>query len=182
MSRKYKVRNPEGVYFITCTTVGWVDLFIRQEYKDILVNSLSHCIENKGLVVHAFVIMSSHIHLIVSTTENTLLPNVMRDFKSFTSKMLIREIMQINESRKVWMLLKFEYEAKRQVRGAKYKLWQDGYHPVELLTESMVIQKLDYIHNNPVADRIVDEVEEFVYSSARQYAGKSGLLEIEFVI
>ena len=80
------------------------------------------------------------------------------------------------------MLNKFSYEATRVVRGSKFKLWQDGFHTVELLTPAMVFKKLEYIHNNPVAERIVDEAEDYVYSSARQYAGKVGELQIEFII
>ncbi|PIQ48535.1 MAG: transposase [Cytophagales bacterium CG12_big_fil_rev_8_21_14_0_65_40_12] len=182
MSRKYKANNPEGFYFITCTIIGWVDLFIRQEYKDILINSLNFCIQNKGLKVHAYVIMSSHIHLIVSTEDGIPLSSVIRDFKTFTSKALLKSISDINESRREWMLNKFSYEATRVVRGSKFKLWQDGFHPVELLTPAMAFQKLEYIHNNPVAEKIVDEAEDYVYSSARQYAGKVGELEIEYII
>ncbi len=182
MSRKYKVRNPAGVYFITCTVVGWVDLFTRPTYKDILINSLKYCIDNKGLIVHAYVIMTNHVHLIVSTKEEVLLPNVMRDFKTHTSKKLLEEIKAINESRRQWLLSKFAFEAKRQVRGKNYRVWQDGFHPIELLNGEMVVQKLEYIHNNPVAERIVDETVDYVYSSARQYAGEVGELPIEFII
>ncbi|MGW8123477.1 REP-associated tyrosine transposase [Roseivirga echinicomitans] len=182
MSRKYKANNSEGVYFITCTVIGWVDLFTRPEYKDILIKSLQYCMENKGLHVHAFVIMTSHIHLIVSTNDEIKLPDIIRDFKTFTAKALIKEIQAINESRREWMLNKFRFEAQRKVRGKSYKLWQDGFHPIELLTGEMVFQKLAYIHNNPVSEHIVDEPDHYLYSSARQYAGKEGMLNIEFII
>jgi REP element-mobilizing transposase RayT len=182
MSRKYKAQNPEGLYFITNTVVGWVDLFTRPQYKDILVKSLKFCIENKGLVVHAYVIMTNHVHLIVSTKVGVLLSNVMRDFKTHTSKKLVEEIKAINESRREWLLNKFAFEAKRQARGKDYRLWQDGFHPVELLSAEMVVQKLEYIHNNPVAERWVDEAVHYVYSSARQYADEPGELPVEFLI
>ena len=92
MSEKYKVNNPNGIYFITCTIIGWVDLFTRPEYKDILIQSLKYCIKKKGLLVHAYVIMSSHIHLIVSAKDGAHLPSIIRDFKTFTSKSLLKEI------------------------------------------------------------------------------------------
>ncbi len=182
MSEKYKVNNPNGVYFITCTIIGWVDLFTRPEYKEIIIQSLKYCIKEKGLVVHAYVIMSSHIHLIVSAKDDTHLPSIIRDFKTFTSKSLVKEIQVINESRREWMLNKFKFEANRQKRGRQYKLWQDGFHPVELLTPEMVIQKLDYIHQNPVNERVVDESIDYIYSSARQYADEVGELEVDFLI
>ena len=181
MSEKYKVRNPEGVYFVTCTILGWVDLLIRPEYKDIIINSLKYCKSEKGLLVHAYVIMSSHIHLILSTRNGESLSSIMRDFKRHTAKELIKEIKFINESRREWMLDKFAYEAKRLKRGKEYKVWQDGFHPVELLTATMAEQKLEYIHNNPVTERIVNETVDYVYSSARQYAGESGVLEVELI-
>lgn len=182
MSRKHKVHNPQGVYFITCTIVGWVDLFIRPVYKDIIIKSLKHCIEHKGLNVHAYVIMTSHLHLMVSTKDGIALPSIMRDFKTFTSKQLIREVQLINESRKVWLLNKFAFEANRQKRGKSYKLWQDGYHPKEILSGDMLYQKLEYIHQNPVVERIVDEAKDYVYSSARNYAGLIGELDVDFII
>ena len=182
MSEKYKVHNPEGVYFVTCTITGWVDLFIRPEYKEILITSLRHCIATKGLVVHAYVVMSSHIHLIVSTRDRESLPDIIRDFKRFTSRALVKEVKLVNESRREWMLNKFAYEAKRLKRGKEYKVWQDGFHPIELLSVEMTRKKLEYMHNNPVVERIVDETVDYVYSSARQYAGENGVLEIEFII
>lgn len=182
MSEKYRVRNPEGYYFITCTIVDWVDLFTRPEYKDIIIKSLRYCVSNKGLIVHAYVIMTNHIHLILSSQVGVWLPDIIRDFKTYTSKELLKEIKHLNESRREWMLNKFAFEAKRRKRGKDYKLWQDGFHPVELLSDEVVRQKLEYIHHNPVSDRIVDDTTDYIYSSARQYAGGKGELEVEFII
>ena len=67
MSRNYKFYNPEGIYFVTFTVVRWIDVFTRREYKDILVESLEYCIKNKGLQLYAWVIMSNHVHLIISS-------------------------------------------------------------------------------------------------------------------
>jgi|GEM_PF-5850452 len=64
MSRSYKFHDPEGTYFITFATVEWVDVFTRRAYKNILVDSLKHCQEKKGLLLYAWVIMSNHVHLI----------------------------------------------------------------------------------------------------------------------
>jgi putative transposase len=182
MSRKYKVRNPEGVYFVTSTVIGWVDLFTRPCYKDIIIDSLEFCVEKKGLNLHAFVIMTNHIHLLISAKDGFLLPNIMLDFKTFTSKRLIKEIKAINESRGVWLLNKFSFEANRNVRGKNYKVWQDGFHPIEILSTDMVYDKLEYIHQNPVVQRIVDNPKDYVYSSARNYADEIGEMEIDFII
>jgi REP element-mobilizing transposase RayT len=85
MSEKYKVIDSTVPTFITITIVDWVDLFVRPIYCNILDESLNYCIKEKGLSVHAYVYMSSHIHLIVTAFDGEL-QNVIRDFKKFTSK------------------------------------------------------------------------------------------------
>lgn len=182
MSEKYKVLNPEGTYFITCTIVDWVDLLSRAEYKDIIIDSLKFCQLHKGLIVHAYVIMSNHIHLIASTEDGVRLQDVIRDFKKFTSKRFIEEMNTIHESRKVWLLKKFSFAANRIINGVNYKVWQDGFHPIELDSSDKLEQKLAYIHDNPVSAGIVYEAEDYVYSSASVYAGNSIGMSVELVL
>jgi len=128
MANRYKIRDNLGLYFVTFTIIGWVDLFIRRDYKDCLIDALNYCVKEKGLSVHAYVIMTSHIHLIVSSKEDCDLVATIRDLKRFTSKKLIQLIKEIPESRREWMLNKFSYEANRTKRGADYILWKEGYH------------------------------------------------------
>ena len=97
MGGGYKIDKQDGIYFTTSTVVGWVDLFIRDTYKKILADSLNFCIKYKGLNVHAYVFMSSHIHMVVSANNNNL-SQIMCDFKKFTSTSLIREILTLKES------------------------------------------------------------------------------------
>lgn len=70
MSSKYKVGEDAIAHFVTFSVVGWVDVFSRESYKEIFVNSLKHCQENKGLKLHAWVIMTNHVHLIISSETN----------------------------------------------------------------------------------------------------------------
>ena len=121
MSERYKVINSQTPTFVTITITGWIDLFIRRAYTKILDDSLNYCIKNKGLIVHAYVYMTSHIHLIISS-KNTDLAAIIRDFKRHTSKELIIAIKDINESRREWLLNKFRYKAKRSGRTKNYKL------------------------------------------------------------
>src|ERR1043166_1713633 len=99
MSEKYKFVDKAGIYFVTPTIVGWVDLFTKKEYTEIVLDSLQYCQKEKGLIIHAWCIMSSHLHLIISSKTGNL-PDIMRDFKTFTSKKLIRQINDGAESRK----------------------------------------------------------------------------------
>ncbi|MBN2349519.1 MAG: transposase [Bacteroidales bacterium] len=181
MSHRYKVKNPQGIYFVTITVVDWVDLFIRPVYKHVLIDSLKFCMENKGLVVYAYVIMTSHIHLIVCSNEKNSLENIIRDFKKLTSKKLIEAINENNESRKQWLLKKFEFAANRIKRGEKFRIWKDGFHPIEMFDREILEQKLNYIHENPVINEIVEREEDYKYSSAISYAGGIGQLEVTII-
>jgi putative transposase len=125
--------------------------------------------------------MSSHLHLIVSSRQGEGIAAIVRDFKTFTAKALLREIKETNESRREWMLDMFAAEAERSRRGRQFKLWKDGFHPVELSCNQMKQQRLDYIHRNPVEAGFVEEPAHYLYSSAIDYSGGKGLLPIEFI-
>lgn len=179
MSEKYKVRNSQALYFITSTIVDWVDVFTRPVYKDIIINSWKYCQKEKGLNVHAYVIMTNHFHAIMSS-DKVPLNDIVRDMKKFTSRELIKAIGHYRESRRVWLLKKFRFAAERIKRGAEYKVWQDNFHPIELDTYEMALQKMEYIHQNPVKELIVLEPHHYFYSSAGFYADMdNGLIDIE---
>ncbi len=99
MGHKYAITDKEGVYFITFATVGWIDVFTRKVYKDILVDNLKYCQEKKGLIIYSWCIMSNHVHLIAVAIEHNL-SDILRDFKSYTAKLLIKAIVENAESRR----------------------------------------------------------------------------------
>lgn len=183
MSDQYQARDPEGIYFLTFTIVDWVDIFTRQSYKEIIVNSLKYCQLKKGLKLYAYCLMTNHLHLIATVYEGfeIKLFEIIRDFKKFTNRAIIEEINAGEESRKKWLLNKFEFAAKYSSRAENYKVWQDGYHAIELITPDFTFQKLDYIHQNPVRAGIVSEPENYLYSSASNYHGLGGPVEIELL-
>ncbi len=180
MSRKYKFRNSEAVYFVTFATVNWIDVFTRPMYKDILVESLNYCIEKKGLIVYAWVIMSNHVHLVIEQKANPL-EDVMRDLKKFTAKKILQAIVENpQESRKDWMLWMFERAGTRNSNNSKYQFWQQHNQPEELSSKAFAIESaIDYIHDNPVKAGFVDRQENYPYSSAIDFAGGKGLVNIE---
>ena len=179
MSKKYKFHNPDGIYFINLTITDWVDLFTKPEYSNIVLNSLKFCQENKGLVLHAWCIMPSHLHLIVSRNGNKSLSEIIRDFKRFTSIEIVKNINKSNDSRKNWMIDRFKVSAEKIKRVQHFKVWQDGNHPVEFDSNELLDQRLEYTHQNPVKSFFVWEAEDYVYSSAIDYAGEKGLLDID---
>jgi putative transposase len=178
LSDKCKIRDNNKAYFITSTVVGWVDVFTRPNHKMLIVKSLGHCIKNKGLTIYAWCLMSSHLHLICRAKEGFHLSDILRDFKSYTSKKIIEQIKNEPESRREWMLDYFLKACEHLKTGQKYKLWQDGNHSEEIFSNSFLYEKLDYLHNNPVKEMIVENAWDYLYSSARNYADKEGLLDV----
>lgn len=177
----YKIRNKEGIHFITFAVVEWVDVFARSDYADIVVESLKHCQQEKGLIIYAWCIMSNHVHLIVSAEHNDL-SDILRDFKKFTSKKIIQAILENNrESRRNWMLRIFRDAGSKNSRNDTYQFWRQDNHPIELFSNKFMDNKLDYLHNNPVAAGIVDEAADYRYSSAKDYTGQKGYLEIVYL-
>ena len=182
MSDQYKISNKGGVFFVTLTTIDWIDVFTRKEYKLIILDSLKYCQQNKGLIIYAYCLMDSHLHMIISAKTGFDLSGILRDFKKFTSKSIVKSIQEESESRREWMLYRFEYAGRYLTRIKDYKFWQDGNMAKELISQEFTLQKLNYIHNNPVESMIVTEPENYLFSSAIDYAGGKGLLSVEFIL
>ncbi|MEL1245895.1 transposase [Flavobacterium sp. DGU11] len=178
MSTKYKATTPEQAYFITITTVGWVDVFTRLNQKYIIINALDYCCKSKGLEIYAYCLMPSHLHLMCKAANGFILPDVMRDFKKFTSKKIVDAVANEPESRREWLLPLFQKACEHLKRNQNFKVWQDGYHAEIVETNWFIKQKVNYIHNNPVADKIVAYPEDYYFSSARNYAGLDNELDV----
>jgi REP element-mobilizing transposase RayT len=178
MSEKYKICDNEKPYFITMTVVGWIDIFTRPNHKNLIVNSLKYCIEKKGLVIFAWCLMTNHLHMICRAEGEYSLSGILRDFKTFTSKKLVKQIKEEPESRREWMLEYFSNACKHLKRKQNYKVWKNGNHAEEIFSLSFLYEKLNYIHNNPVKDLIVENAWDYLYSSARDYADMDGLLKV----
>jgi REP element-mobilizing transposase RayT len=175
MSTKYKFYNPEGIYFVSFAVKDWLDVFIRNEYKDILVESLRYCQQCKGLEIFAWCIMTNHVHLIIRAKEGFFLQNILRDFKTFTSKKIVSAIRENpQENRKDWLLEKFKSKTG-------FCFWGTDNHPIELWSNKVIDQKLDYLHENPVKENLILCAEDYAYSSAIDYAGKKGLLNVAII-
>lgn len=177
MSHGCQIRNQSGLYYLTFQIVQWADLFTRQVYRDIMIDSLWYCQQNKGLELYAYVIMSNHIHLLAKSQNNNL-SDIIRDLKRHTSKKIIEAIENGNESRREWLLMVFRYAAHGHQRNNEYQVWTHENHAEEIYSNSFIEQKVEYIHNNPVRSGIVLKPEDYKYSSARNYAGLESVLDI----
>lgn len=177
MTTGYRIKDQEGAYYLTLQVVGWVDIFTRQIYRDIIIKNLKYCQEHKGLTIYAYVIMSNHIHILVQS-QNGALSNTIRDFKSYTSKVILNTIENDIESRKEWMMNYFEHAARLHERNSKYQFWTHENHAEHIYSDTFVRQKLEYIHNNPVKAGIVRKPEDYIYSSACNYAGLDSVIDV----
>jgi REP element-mobilizing transposase RayT len=177
---KYYISDQHATYFLTLTVVRWIDIFSREHYRNILVDSLNYCIKEKGLTVHSWVIMSNHVHLVASCEAPHRMSDFLRDFKKFTSKRITEAVAEIPESRRFWLLDAFSFEAKRTGRAKEYKLWKDDNHAIDL-TNIDLLEKINYIHENPVRAGLVAAPEHYLFSSALDYCNGKGLVKVQVI-
>jgi REP element-mobilizing transposase RayT len=180
MTTGYHITNPASPYFLTFTVVDWVDVFTRKIYRDIVLDSFTYCRNNKGLKVWGYIIMTNHVHCILSAVNNNL-PDILRDLKRHTASTILKAIQSPEESRRDWMMKRFEFAARSNIRNGDFQFWTHDNHPMELITEKFISQKLNYIHLNPVRAGFVGNSEDWLYSSASNYLYKQSLIEIDIL-
>ncbi|ADV48809.1 hypothetical protein Celal_1497 [Cellulophaga algicola DSM 14237] len=179
MSRKYKFNNPTAAYFVSFATVYWIDVFTRQTYFNVLEESINYCRKEKGMEVFAYCFIPSHIHLIFRSNEEDS-SGLLRDFKGFTARKLIKTIQDNpQESRKEWLLWMLERAGKNKSNVSKMQFWQQHNKPIELWSTKVIQQKIDYTHNNPVESSFVTNPVDWKYSRARNYQDDQTILKIE---
>jgi REP element-mobilizing transposase RayT len=159
----------EELNFVTVTVVDWIDVFTRRIYSDFVIECLKFCHQEKGMEIYAYVLLTNHLHMVVRSFEDTL-PDILRDFKTYTSKELFKMIASNPyESRKVWMLKAFEIAGLENPVNKNQQFWQNGNQPIALFSNKVIQQKVDYIHQNPVKAGFVDEASKYFYSSANPF-------------
>lgn len=176
----YKIRDESKIHFVTFTVVDWVDVFSRPVYKDIILESLRFCQQEKGLVLYGFVIMSNHVHLIIQSFDGKL-SDLIRDIKAFTAKKILATIKEGPESRSDWMLKRFTFAAISNNRNEGMQFWKYGNHPEEIYSEKFFWSKLNYIHMNPVRSKLVYRASDYMHSSASNYIRNEGLIDIHLM-
>ncbi len=180
MSRKYKFCEKSGAYFISFATVYWIDVFTRDAYFWSIIESLDYCRKNKGMEIYGYCIMSNHVHLIFRSSLNNP-SGLIRDFKGFTSRKLLKLIEDNpQESRKEWLLWMFEKAGKQNSNVKFRQFWQQNNMPIEIWSLKVFEQKLEYIHKNPLEAGFVIDPIDWKYSSARNYGNDDHtILEID---
>ena len=169
---RYVIYEKDQPHFLTCTVVGWLPIFTRPETVEVVLDSWRFLQRENRLTLYGFVILENHLHLIASAPD---LGKEIGDFKSFTARRIIdyladRKVDTILQQLRFWKNL---HKVDRE-----YQLWHEGSHPQQILSDEMMVQKLDYAHMNPVKRGFVDRPEHWRYSSARNYLGLAGLVDV----
>lgn len=173
MSRSsYKVFETEYPYLVTCSIVNWLPLFSIPATVQIILDSLEFHQQQRGLTLYAYVVMENHLHLVCQSDQ---LPQNMRTFKSYTARQIIDLLKKNGNS---FYLNKLKQQKLGHHRDSEFQLWQEGYHPKQIIGDDMLIQKIEYVHNNPIKRGYVDNPEDWRYSSAADYYGQKGVIPI----
>jgi REP element-mobilizing transposase RayT len=169
---RYRVLRAQCPHFLTATVNHWLPLFTRPETVEIVLGSWRYLQREAGFTLYGYVILENHIHLVAAS------PDLSRDiqrFKAYTAKEIIA-CLEASGARKMLELLALFKRAHK--KESSYQVWEEGSHPQIIESEAVMRQKLDYIHRNPVKRGYVDPPEHWRYSSARDYAGLKGLIEV----
>ena len=169
---RYTIYQPNAPHFLTCTIINWVPVFTRPDTVQIILDSFSYLQNNHEVKLYGYVILENHLHWIAQAPD--LSKEILR-FKSYTAKMLIRYFQAHQVER---ILQQFHFYKKNHKQDREHQVWEEGSHPQLLQTQEMLLQKLEYIHLNPVKRGYVDQPEHWRYSSARNYLGLPGLIEV----
>ena len=185
MSRKYKFHDNDKLYFISFATVNWIDVFVREEYMQVIIDSWRHCQNKKGLEIYGWCLMPSHVHMIIGSKKDKL-EDIVRDMKKHISSTIKTVIKNNNsESRKDWIVWMMERAGKKNGNNKDWQFWQQHNQPIEITSQEMFDKTLNYIHQNPVLAGFVLNPEDWKYSSAKDFCSpdtyrKKGLVELNY--
>jgi putative transposase len=173
----------DSCYFLTLNTVDKIDVFTRPAYKQVVADALNYFVDTQGLSIYAWCLMTSHLHLIVRTKDASAPAYFERDFKKFTTPAVLKTIEMEMDFRRDWMLRHFEEYRQSLQRKEKFHLWQDCSSPLRIDCKQprMVMERIVHVHENPVRERIVEQPEAYLFSSARDYTGQPGLVRTRVV-
>jgi putative transposase len=158
-------------------TIDRVDIFIRPFFKQIIVESLNYFIEKKGLIVYGWCLMTNHQHLLVRPKDGFDLSTIISDFKAFTAKIILEDLNTESEIRRAWLMKRIREAALFD----KLEVWENSDHPIHIGNDEKenINELLKQIHDNPVRNKIVALPQDYLHSSARNYAGLNGLVNIQ---
>jgi putative transposase len=169
----YRIYEPTQPHFLTCTVMAWLAVFTRPQTVQVILDSWRFMQQHGRLTLYGYVILENHLHFIASSPD---LSKEAGHFKSFTARTIIDYLEQVGAR---MLLQELEYYKLRHKINARYQFWVEGSNPKLIQGDEMMLQKLEYMHNNPVKRGYVDDPVHWRYSSARNYAGLPGLIDVQ---
>jgi putative transposase len=170
---RYRILDATRPHFLTLTVNHWLPLFTRPETVGILLDSWRFLGRESGFGLYGYVVLENHVHLVARAPD---LAGDIQRFKSYIAWCILDYLNEHRERHMLELLGLFKREYKTR---SDYQLWEEGSHPQLIESEVVMRQKLEYIHNNPVKRGYVDRPEHWRYSSARNYLGQEGLIEVD---
>lgn len=147
------------LFFVTLKITNDLPVFINENYFNIILNSLSYCQKNKAWSIYAYTILINHIHLVLQLPLN--LHDAIRDLKSFTSKIIIKQLKIDNQ----FDILKEMETLANNTKKQNYKVWRKNIWPQEIETDKFLWQKINYTDMNAESHGVVDDIEKYLYTS-----------------
>lgn len=169
------VHYPEHLYFITASVCGFFRIFADDSYARIVLDSLAWLRNEKRMVLFAYVLMPSHLHAIIQPLDRTI-GDLLQNFGSHTAHAILDQLQRGHREE----LLEYFENQRRDLRS-KHSIWQD-IQAKNIFTEKFLAQKLEYIHQNPIArdSNILKNRAEYRYSSACFYdEGRPSIIPVD---
>jgi putative transposase len=160
---RYRINEPCAAHFATSTIVAWLPVFTTAARCDILIQSLEYCRAHKGLKIYAWVILDNHFHAILAAPD---LSRVLADFKRHTAHQILE---LLRTERCEWLRNQFQYFRAAHKVESTHQIWLEGSHPQAIVSDEIMLQKLEYLHHNPVKRGPVAVPEHWRYSSAHEW-------------
>ena len=163
MRSRYRINEPHLAHFVTSSIVAWLPVFTKAARCQILTDSLAYCREHKGLRIYGWVILDTHFHALLAAPD---LSGTLSDLKRHTAQRLLD---QLESERCEWLLHQLKFRRAAHKSESKHQIWQEGVHPQAIPSDEIMLQKLEYLHNNPVKRGLVAAPEHWRFSSAHEW-------------
>jgi len=170
---RYVITEPDKPHFMTCTVMEWLPVFTRPETVQILLDCWQYQREHADLKLYGFVVLENHLHFIAQAPR---LDECVSSFKSYTARQLIDYLKQHHIEQ---LLTRLSFSKRAHKYDRDFQFWQEGVHAEMVFNENIMREKLKYIHENPVKRGYVDRAEYWRYSSASNYEGLGGVIDVD---
>ena len=160
MAHRFLISQDSPALYITIVTKDRLPVFRTDHMKEILCRAIDEARQSAGFLLFAYVIMWDHMHLLTNRPSTT--SNVLRVLKGITARRLIDYLKENDHSSSLAKL-----QPQERDRNHRYSLWQTEKNVLPIFSEGMFMEKVNYIHRNPVRAELCERPEEYQWSSAR---------------